>query len=100
MRVPESMATASSEKQPSPLNGSGLAWPNAGTSNTQPCCFVCAAFVCGPLVVSSHVSQLPHVVGPPAQFVRVPAILADELSHWPLRGLKPRLVVPPTATGS
>src|SRR5688572_13112532 len=100
MPVTGSIATASCTKQPSPVSGTGLACPNAGTSNTQPCCLVYAAFVCGPLVFSSHVSQLPHGVGPPAQLLIVPAMLADELSHCPVRGLNARLVVPPMPTGS
>ena len=53
----------------------------------------------GPLTVSSQVSQVPHGVAPPAQFICVPLQLTQDstLVAWRLTS---SVVVPPPATGS
>ena len=51
-------------------------------------------------VVSSHVSHEPHGVGPPAQFLAVPARLARPLVILPDFGSNTMVVVPPPAPGS
>ena len=70
---------------------SGVVFPfRKPTSKTQPC---------PAASVSSHVSQLPHGVTPPAQFLTVPARLAQDASHLPRFVSKTRFVVPPFPVG-
>jgi hypothetical protein len=53
--------------------------------------------VAGPIVVSSHVSQDPHGVAPPAQFRTVPLILGHMSTTSPVSVLNSIVVVPPPA---
>ena len=53
----------------------------------------------GPFTVSSQVSQLPHGIAPPEQFIIVPARLTFEASTSPV-GVTCTVVVPPLALGS
>jgi hypothetical protein len=53
-----------------------------------------------PIVVSSHVSQLPHGVGPPAQLRTVPLMLAQLPRHSPCRVSNSSVTVPPPALTS
>ncbi len=54
----------------------------------------------GPIVVSSHVSQLFHGVAPPAQLRMVPAMLERVLTRRPAFGSNVIVVVPPPAPSS
>src|SRR3546814_5371388 len=71
MPVRGSTAAASCLKRPSAFSGSGSTIPLAlaGTSNTYPCGLSLSR------KASSHDSQLPHGVTPPAQLIAVPARL-------------------------
>src|SRR5215203_3497565 len=53
----------------------------------------------GPLTVSSHVSHVPHGVGPPLQFCSVPLRETYDLMTWPSPSTS-TVVVPPGAFGS
>ena len=53
----------------------------------------------GPLIVSSQVTQLPHGIGPPEQFICVPLRLVYECRTSPYR-VTSIVVVPPPAIGS
>src|SRR5688572_29103473 len=99
MPVDGSTVTASWLKRPIALYGIGSTGPlaEAGTSNTQPCVFPNPSL--GPTTVSSHVSQLPQGVGPPAQFTNVPAMLTQLPMSSRLRPTS-RVVVPAPASGS
>jgi hypothetical protein len=51
-------------------------------------------------VVSSHVSQVFHGVGPPAQLRSVPLRLSRDSSNRPSRVSNSSVVVPPAACAS
>ena len=78
-----------------------------GTSNTYPCGFVSgtleapvkSAPTSGPLTVSSQVTQAPHGIRPPEQFIIVPFRLVNERITRPV-GVTCTVVVPPRAIGS
>src|SRR5262245_66275495 len=85
MPVRGSTISASCEKRPISTSGVVLPFRNP-TSKTHPC---------PATAVSSHVSQLPQGVTPPAQFRTVPARLDHADNHLPCRVSKIRLLVPP-----
>ena len=69
--------------RPAAVIGSAVASPRTGTSKTKPCGLVSAVLgalvksgpTSGPLTVSSQVTQLPHGIRPPEQFIWVPLML-------------------------
>ena len=87
--------------------GSPVDSPPAGTSKTNPWGWVSVTFdapvksgpTSGPLIVSSHVTQLPHGIGPPEQFICVPFRLVKERTTSPYR-VTSIVVVPPPVIGS
>ncbi len=96
MPVRGSMSTASWEKKPIASIGvldSALLGSFGSTSNTKP-------WPAPPVKrVSSQVSQVPHGVPPPAQFVLVPEFVTKESARLRL-GPTTTPVVPPIALGS
>ena len=97
MPVSGSMATASCTKRPRPLSGTAVAAPSAGTSKTYPCGWLNRLAGRGSASVSSHVSHVPHGVGPPAQLRVVPHRLAHAFVTVPEAGSNSTVVVPPPA---
>src|SRR5678816_3742649 len=96
-----STAMPSWTKRPIALSGTGFAAPVAGTSNIQPCVFAnvyglpAVSFSPGSWSVSSHVSQVPQGVGPPAQLRLVPEIALQDLRSLPAFVSNTRFVQPP-----
>ena len=90
-----SNATASCSKRPMPTIGARVAAAERDRPRTRSRA-ACASVSNS----SSHVSQVPHGVGPPAQFVSVPARLTQSLTSRRSRSTSSVVVPPALASGS